>query len=181
MKISRLNQLLLFLVVAALAVMLPHFLWPIQGNDKEQDHIVARQSLGHAKKLATAFLLYAADNDNRLPLADSWADALMPYIRDEVTFLTTWPRGSPTRFAFFEELSEVKIQEVMNVSSVPFVFESSSTDRNAHGGMDMIRWRGDVGCAVGFLDTGTKFIPRSWPFESVAEEFTSAEDETDAD
>lgn len=181
MKISRLNQLLLFSVVVALAVMLPQCLRPIQGNDKEEDHIVARQSLRHAKMLATAFLLYAADNDDRLPLAENWADAMMPYVRNEATFSTTWPRNSPTRFAFYEELSGVFAFQFENPGSIPLVFQSSSNDRNAHGGLEMVAWRGKMGCAVGFLDTSARFMPKSWPLESGVVEFAPTEDDTEAD
>ena len=181
MKISRVNQLLLLLVVVAFSIGLPQFLWPIQGNDKEYERILARRPLANAKMLATAFLLYAADHDDRLPLAENWADALMPYVRDEATFLTTWPRTSPTRFAFFEELSGVKVFQFENPSSIPLVFESSSNERNAHGGLDMIRWRGDVGCAVGFIDTSARFMPESWSLDSVVLEIAPTEDDTEAE
>lgn len=181
MKISRVNQLLLLLVVVAFSIGLPQFLWPIQGNDKEHERILAGRPLANAKRLATAFMLYAADHDDRLPLAENWVDALMPYVRDEATFLTTWPRTSPTRFAFFAELSGVKVFQFENRSSVPLVFESSSHEKNAYGGLDMIRWRGDLGCAVGFLDSSARFMPKSWSLESVFVEITPAEDDTEAD
>lgn len=161
--------------------MLPQFLWPIQGNDKEYDRILVRESLGHAKSLATAFLLYAADNDDRLPLAENWADAVQPYLNNYDAFLTAWPRTSPTRFAFFEELSGVKTFEVMNPTSVPLVFESSSHEKNAHGGLEMAAWRGEMGCAVGFLDTSARFMPKSWSLESVFVEITPTEDDTESD
>ena len=175
-KISRVFLAFTFLVLATSAVFVLLALIPLVANDQEDRRLVTRTNLSNAKQLSIAFLMYAADYDGHLPLAENWEEALDMYVKSSGVFYTLQTDGTSTKFTFFEELSGVSLLELTDKDTVPVVFESAMTEKNAHGRLDAIRWNKSGSCAVGFLDGHAEFKPRSWRLEPVILNFSPSED-----
>jgi hypothetical protein len=79
------------------------------------------------KALGLAVVMYAGDHDDTLPIASHWRDVLPP-LNPPIT----------RPIAFNRTLSVLKTEEVSDVSHCPLLFESSSKDRNASGGREIL-------------------------------------------
>ncbi len=79
-----------FVLLAALAIVAA-ILFPIfaQARDKAQQ----TACMSNLKQIGVAFHMYAADNDDTLPTAESWREALEPYLKSEEVYTSKY-RGA---------------------------------------------------------------------------------------
>jgi len=121
--------LLVLIVVAGTALMLPYF---------EGSKLAARRSIcvSNAKQLSSAFLMYSQDWDDRLPLANSWYDGAMPYVKNTQIFVCPARPGVPNGYAFNSVLDGARTDWVTNPAAQPLAFESLLGARN---GSDLLQ------------------------------------------
>lgn len=77
--------------------------------------------------MGPAVAIYAGDHDDTLPPAACWRDVLPP-MSPPIT----------RKIAFNRALSAMKTVEVEDIAHCPLLFETSSTDRNASGGREIL-------------------------------------------
>ncbi|NUL82032.1 MAG: hypothetical protein HUU60_04810 [Armatimonadetes bacterium] len=90
------------------------------------------QCVINLRALYSAAQLYAQENDGRLPLADSWSDALIDKGADKTAFECPRLRASSYGYAMNSDLSGQKLSEIENRKRTVLFFESSLARRNAH-------------------------------------------------
>ena len=111
------------LVVAATLLILSAILYPVinlvrhEEASDEQDAASALTCLSNLKQLGLAFLMYAQDNDERLPAAGNWPTAIAPHLGmpedgplffcPEDTDPTHWPS-----YAMAPGLSQTNLESV---------------------------------------------------------------------
>ncbi|MHB8637062.1 MAG: hypothetical protein ACYC96_11395 [Fimbriimonadaceae bacterium] len=105
---------------------------------------VRRTALSRMQSLAAASLLYATDNDDRLPMASTWMDSLAKYDRGRRDFYSPGVRQPNSRqpraygIAFMRSLSGVKLDAVQRPTERVLLFDSTLTERNASSGLETL-------------------------------------------
>lgn len=173
---ARLRSLERWLYIAAIAVLLFVVLLfgavlfvPVLGGGG----IPLRQvALSNVKQQALSLSMYATDFDDRLPPADQWMDASMPYLGNVdicIDPLLLDPKPGEFGFAFFRPLSGMDTTKISDIEKTPLTFQSNDLSRNANGLLDLLpyRIREKRGNVVSFVDTHAKFMPESWRFETI--------------
>ena len=77
--------------------------------------------MSNLKQISIAFHMYAADNDDQLPPADSWREALEPYLKAEQVY--TCP-STGEQYVFNEALGGQNIEEINNPAEVPMAWDA---------------------------------------------------------
>ena len=100
----------------------------------------ARQSacLSNLKQMATGALMYSQDHDEKLPDADEWVDALMPYLRNEAVFKCPGAPDLEYGYAMNAVLSGVNRAELQRPAEMVLFFDSHVGTRNAAGGREAV-------------------------------------------
>lgn len=85
------------------------------------------------RRLATGLALYANDHDDRLPLAESWTDATMPYVRVDQYYRSPALASDPLAygFAFHSAIAGRSILEFEAPATTLSFFDSINVQRNA--------------------------------------------------
>jgi hypothetical protein len=122
------------------------------------------------KQLAFAARIYAGDNNDQLPPAATWSDAISNYVASSKPYQCPLDPGSRCSYAFNAALNGKKLAEI-NPRTVLF-FESDA-GWNGTGGVALLspRWhsprrgvgynsRDDV-CCVAFVDGSVQTLPRA--------------------
>jgi hypothetical protein len=140
------NNNVLWIILAVLAVcgcggvvVIGAILFPVF----EQAKMAATKTLAlsHAKQSATGMLMYAADNNDRLPPGDQWMDRCMPYIRDDEAFQSpevSKRDASGYGFAFRKGMAGGKTEGFVDMSETAMIFDSTVTQRNAYAGLETL-------------------------------------------
>ena len=104
-----------------------------------RDVVSARKAvcLGHTKELALALQMYADDNDQRLPLAANWQDALEQYCKGSATFTCPEAPGSPSAYAYSSTLPGLAYSDLLAPGDTVGIFESDAGP-NAVGGPELL-------------------------------------------
>lgn len=122
--------------------------------------------LSNVKQSSLGLVMYAADENDRLPLRDRWMDATLPYVKQE----TIWhcplvPKGV-YGYAYNGALSGVKQMTFDAGGSVPMVYDSVNPIRNASDPLASLplpgrhgRKEGGGSNTVGFVDGHAKSVP----------------------
>ncbi len=127
-----------------------------------------RETLSNLKQIALSNLMYATDYDARLPLAETWMDALKPYAKNDQIFHDPDIEDRKTveyGIAFFKPISGINAWTVRQQEEVPLVFQSILMGRNARSDLSTlpaIPRNGKANC-VAFIDGHAKAFPPTWP------------------
>jgi prepilin-type processing-associated H-X9-DG protein len=91
------------------------------------------QCLSNIKQLGTAAMMYAQDHHETLPLAETWEDALKPYLKTPLPC----PRAKRgTGYAMNKALSKKKLEDLESPAEVVLFFESDdgvTVSQKRHG------------------------------------------------
>ena len=143
----------LFIVVFLLgpAMILPA-IWRVQTT------VRATESLANARQIAVVMATYGQENDGKLPPADSWPDALEPYLGNERQILNSpFDRDAGRAWAMNPSLRAVNIPD--GYKTVLF-FEAKFGSPPA-GGPELLpekpRW--EKGHIIGFADYRVEYVP----------------------
>lgn len=96
------------------------------------------------QRLSTATLVYATDNDDRLPLASNWMDSVYkfdPSGRDFISPMvgqTEFGGGTRYGIAFMAPLSGVEVKSVAHPAEHVMLFDSILMGRNASSGLETV-------------------------------------------
>lgn len=124
----------MFLLVAPIAAGL---LLPALAKAKSKAQHIS--CMNNTKQLALGLLLYANDEEDLLPAADRWCDAIRPYAPAETVFrCPAASDGERSHYAFNARLAGVKLSEIREPMRTVLVFEGSG-GWNASGGPDSAR------------------------------------------
>lgn len=124
------------------------------------------QALSNVKLQSLALILYTADNNDRLPIADRWMDAVQPYAKQESIFksLEATPEDpNDYGFAFRKEFEKKKVADFADAATRVMVFDSTILSRNANSGLETLPIPGRYGTSskrgnmFGFMDGHAKF------------------------
>jgi prepilin-type processing-associated H-X9-DG protein len=133
--------------------------------------------IGLLKQQGLGFQMYAGDYDDRLPLRDTWMDAIFPYSKSERIYLDPSltkdgeePPDGKYGFAFFDPLAGIDTKRMLEPEAVPLVFQSRPVERNTSGGLELLpdpprAQPGDKKGTNGvcFLDGHVKAFGADWP------------------
>ena len=93
--------------------------------------------LSNVKNLSLAMQMYAADNDDSLPEASGWVEALMDYIMDESVLKCPDDESEATcSYGMNEALSGKSLAELANPEEVVVFFETANPGDNPVGGAE---------------------------------------------
>lgn len=88
-------------------------------------------SMSNMKQIALGILMYAEDNDHKMPDADKWVDEVMPYIKTESVFADPAAPGLKWAYAFNRALSGVSLADLEDPAGTVLLFESTDGKKNA--------------------------------------------------
>jgi len=117
------------------------------------------KSMNNLKQLATAIHVYNADND-QLPDAAKWSDALLPYVGNErqVFISPTDPAVDGSSYAYNKNLSGVKLDDLEAAARTVLFFESDLGWNGAGDRDDGFPARDDY--LIGFADGHVERVPK---------------------
>lgn len=114
--------------------------------------------LSKVKQLAVAMHIYAADYDERLPIAQKWHDVIHPYIKNKSVF-GPCPKGtSPYAYAMNKSVAGAALASFKEPVKVVLLFECASDKPSPVGGPTLFRRRHEKRGAVAFVDGHAKMI-----------------------
>lgn len=90
------------------------------------------------KMLGVALLAYSADNDEHLPPATKWTDALQPYVQDPEAFHDGSLKPEEFGFAFNIEVSGKQVTALGPLGTTPILFSSKVVTKNAAAKVDSL-------------------------------------------
>jgi len=150
-----------------IGVALPFVLYPVFLGAREASGRTA--CLSNVNQIAKALQMYAADNDDRLPLARNWADAIHEYHG------STWTcKESNADYAYSlnRSLAAKPYSSFNPEKDVVLLFEAEGW-RNSVGGIDDVSYRHDEVAAFSFVSGTAKAIRKehanhlAWTSESI--------------
>ncbi|MCB8931815.1 MAG: hypothetical protein M9921_02845 [Fimbriimonadaceae bacterium] len=113
--------------------------------------------LSNIKQLGIGMALYAEDHDRRLPPADTWGTATLPYTEREFRCPSA---TSPWSYAMNSGASGLPVElegaRLRGPSDLVLLFEADAQLRNASGGPEWLVFRHEGKTNVGFADTHVK-------------------------
>ena len=115
--------------------------------------------LSNTKSLGAAFLMYMADNDDRMPPGDNWLGEVDPYIRSKAILKCPSASTSDPCYAFNSKLGKVKVSDINASDSTVMIFESIP-GMNQCGGKELLPSppRHPKGHSIAFADGHVKMI-----------------------
>ena len=115
----------IFLLAIAGVILFPIFA-PARGGSR-------KGCLSLAKQLAMANIMYAGENNERLPNGANWMEALKPFSRNEDIYRCYWIKDGLGQygFAYNRHLSGASMHAFDDLALVPVIWESERTERNA--------------------------------------------------
>lgn len=114
--------------------------------------------MSNLKQLCSGALMYAAENDDKLPFATNWNDAVRKYISREEVFGCP---GVPHRqygYAYSDSLSGVILGQMAIPRNEPMIFDSNLREPNAHSDLSTLSTGGrhlktNIGYADGHVES----------------------------
>ena len=94
--------------------------------------------LSNLKQMATGAMMYIQDHDGKLPDANKWVDALMPYLKNEAVFKCPGAPHLECGYAMNAVLSGGDLKELREPSQMVLFFDSHVGTRNAAGGREAV-------------------------------------------
>ena len=94
------------------------------------------KTVSNAKQLAIGVRLYAVDNNDQFPPAETWCDAILKNVGDERPFQAATRPGLRCGFAFNARLGRLK-EDTLTAGNVVLFFESDQ-GWNASGGPELM-------------------------------------------
>jgi len=137
-KKSPLGWILLALFGGCCVLCLPiggAILFPVFSQAKSAAQIQLCSS--HLRMLGLGQLIYAGDNDDHLPAADRWMDAIRLYEKPRPGLRSDSPYRCPAAppgqygYAMLAKLSQADTKKVANPASTPLIFDSTDLTWNA--------------------------------------------------
>jgi hypothetical protein len=148
------SAVVLLLALAAAAV-LPGALAKIKELKAANNICVSNIS-----QLSVGVMMYATDNNERLPAGTNWCDVLMPYVKIERTYVCgLGKRGQKSHYAFNAKLAGREMKDIQTPAQTVLIFEADS-GWNAAGGQELFpaKPRHDGLHAVGFADGHAELV-----------------------
>lgn len=101
--------------------------------DGEDAPSLGEVALSRVRSLSTGLALYASDHDDRLPLADTWVDSTMPYVRVDQYYRSPALAQDPNAygFAFNLDVAGASLLDFESPSTTLSLFDSFNLERNA--------------------------------------------------
>ena len=122
------NAVVILVVVGAVVVMglavlaiLAAILLPVFGRARDKAQQTACMS--NLKQIGVALHIYATENDDSLPPADSWREALEPYLQAEEVYMCP---STGEQYVFNEALGGQNIEAIGNPTEVPMAWDAPS-------------------------------------------------------
>jgi hypothetical protein len=148
-------------VSGATLVIMPIMLaimFPVISKAREQARSL--MSMTGARQLCLVFSMYCEDNDGRLPPADSWPDALGPYLGDDKKILSSpYDRDAGRAWAMNSELDGMATGKIGDPGQTVLIYEARFNSPLA-GGPELLpdKPRGPSGYVIGFVDGHVEFV-----------------------
>jgi len=116
--------------------------------------------MNNVKQLNLGLMMYASDNNDRLPSGTNWCDVLMPYVKEEKTYVCS--SGKPDQrchYAFNVKLAGREMKDIQTPSQTVLIFETDG-GWNAAGGEELLpaKPRHSGAYAVGFADGHAELV-----------------------
>ena len=149
-RIGRQQLIGLSLLIIPLVAMLVAVVWPLLFPKPMRwpEVMICDQQL---KQIGMALRMYAEDNDDTLPPAGSWQEAVAEYVRDGEVF--TCPTTGK-RYVFDDNPSGKILLKIANQDRVPVAWDAATDEgRGPHQ-----RYAGEWGFNVVFLDAHSKWL-----------------------
>jgi hypothetical protein len=115
--------------------------------------------LSNTKQITLAILMYTDDNDERLPLANSWVDATTSYTKNGRIYQCPADFSEArSSYAFNANLSGKKLGDIKDPDKVVLIFETDNPGPNPSGGKADFPAQGrhPYSVPVGFVDGHAK-------------------------
>jgi prepilin-type processing-associated H-X9-DG protein len=121
-----------------------------------RDRARAASCRANARSISVALLRYAADNDDTLPLAANWCDAVLPYIGHAAVFrcpASGTTRGSAPASDYWLNagIAGARVGEIHQPDATVSIFEGSR-GWNASGGQSDVRTPHGGTCTHAYAD-----------------------------
>jgi hypothetical protein len=160
------SRLLFFGLVTSICAITSVMVFPI--FQRPQPSSTSRQALSNVKQLCAASQMYAADNDDHLPVAANWMDATNLYAKNKALYkspaLQAEGNGS-FGLAFRHSLSENGAHSVADPEHTAMIFDSINVKWNAYGELNLLpdpprhKREGGAVNVIGFADGHAGFQP----------------------
>jgi len=127
------------LLITVLLVLIAGVLFPLFATAKTSggpDHCRA-----HLQQLALSTVMYRTDNDERLPPAATWADAMGALVKNKILFTcgrVRDRRAGQFGHAFHASLGLKSATEIPNLANEVVIFDSSDLSWNANGSLSLL-------------------------------------------
>ncbi|MCC7230665.1 MAG: hypothetical protein IT203_09755 [Fimbriimonadaceae bacterium] len=125
----------------------------------------AMRCLSNVKQIAVGTVLYAADYDERLPIADVWQDSIAEYFKSKETFKCP-VAASPESYAFNSAASGRDSTKVDRPEEAVMEFEADAFARNAHGGPEWFATRHIGKGNLAYVDSHARKLDRRTAMKS---------------
>lgn len=115
--------------------------------------------LSNTKQIATAFMMYTSEFDDRMPLGNSWQPALDPYMKSRYIWKCPSAQTTDPCYAFNSKLVKAKLSDINAPQDTVMVFESVP-GMNQFGGKELLPSppRHPEGHSIGFVDGHVKSV-----------------------
>ena len=126
-------------------------LFPVFAQAREK----ARQTscMSNEKQLALGVLMYTADFDERMPVKQTWADDLSPYVRNEDAHgCPSAPPSMERSYGYNARLDRLALEKVPFPAGAVMLFDAKATGSNPTGGPELLAARHQGKASVAFVD-----------------------------
>ncbi len=113
--------------------------------------------MSNLKQLSNGALMYAAENDDKLPFATNWNDAVRKYVIKEDVFHCP---GVPHMYgyAYSDSLTSLALGQIAMPQNEPMIFDSNLREPNAHSDLSTLPTSGrhtkvNLGYADGHVES----------------------------
>jgi len=150
-------------IIALLLIVLVVIVFPILNRALRRLQPKARSTscLGNVKQLQLAMLMYANDNDDTMPPASEWCDAVFPYAKNYHIYTCPDAGGRSgegvATYAMNDDLYGRDLSAVPSPEATLCIFDSTF-GWNMHGGPSLVVNRHNKGAYFGFADGHAKWV-----------------------
>ena len=115
--------------------------------------------LSNTKQLAFAFLAYTQESDEHAPPARTWADAISPYVKNDVIFRCVNCRAANScNYAYSMAISGTDMRRFADRAQVQVVWDSDM-GWNGYGDLTSVVFRHNDGANFAYADGHSKWRP----------------------
>ncbi|MHB1455959.1 MAG: hypothetical protein ACYC0V_03485 [Armatimonadota bacterium] len=146
------------LVIAMLIfVLLAAVLFPV--FNRARGAAKSTSCLSNTKQIATAFMMYTSEFDDRMPLGNNWQPALDPYIKSRYIWKCPSAQTTDPCYAFNSKLVKARLSDINAPYNTVMVYESIP-GMNQRGGKKLLPSppRHEYGHSIGFVDGHAKGV-----------------------